>query len=275
MTPAKIVEVVSHMNGRDDDGDANAPAARRPSRRMSLISRQSGTDCRRSLLEARMARLTSRRPPSPVRYAPFNAIALLVGSQAGRPGVLTQCSLEEATELKLGMLHHTCCAETISVYGTEPVSLPMAMTLHGRKAFPRLLLRRLARPEMRLPPVPVLKYRWAMPKANRCFISKRAASRSARPPGCKAPEWLRQLYRRAAVPSGIRAALAGKPDSLSADLECVSSNDQTFTHRICGVPRVSLMQFLPGTDFISSGYFGGAELRQHVRRFQRRCRRLR
>ncbi|MEG3387516.1 propanediol/glycerol family dehydratase large subunit, partial [Salmonella enterica] len=30
------------------------------------------------------------------RYAPFNAIALLVGSQVGRPGVLTQCSLEEA-----------------------------------------------------------------------------------------------------------------------------------------------------------------------------------
>ncbi|MDA5161274.1 propanediol dehydratase, partial [Klebsiella pneumoniae] len=55
------------------------------------------------------------------RYAPFNAIALLVGSQVGRPGVLTQCSLEEATELKLGMLGHTCYAETISVYGTEPV----------------------------------------------------------------------------------------------------------------------------------------------------------
>ncbi|WP_411904783.1 propanediol/glycerol family dehydratase large subunit, partial [Salmonella enterica] len=54
-------------------------------------------------------------------YAPFNAIALLVGSQVGRPGVLTQCSLDEATELKLGMLGHTCYAETIPVYGTEPV----------------------------------------------------------------------------------------------------------------------------------------------------------
>ncbi|STV09763.1 propanediol dehydratase large subunit [Klebsiella pneumoniae subsp. ozaenae] len=67
------------------------------------------------------------------RYAPFNAIALLVGSQVGRPGVLTQCSLEEATELKLGMLGHTCYAETISVYGTERC-LPMAMTPRGRKA---------------------------------------------------------------------------------------------------------------------------------------------
>ena len=35
------------------------------------------------------------------RYAPFSAMALLIGSQAGRPGVLTQCSAEEATELEL------------------------------------------------------------------------------------------------------------------------------------------------------------------------------
>jgi propanediol dehydratase large subunit len=32
-----------------------------------------------------------------VRYAPFNALSLLVGSQVGRPGILTQCAVEEAT----------------------------------------------------------------------------------------------------------------------------------------------------------------------------------
>ena len=47
--------------------------------------------------------------------------SLLVGSQCGRPGVLTQCSLEEATELELGMRGFTAYAETISVYGTEDV----------------------------------------------------------------------------------------------------------------------------------------------------------
>ena len=55
------------------------------------------------------------------RYAPFNALSLLIGSQVGRGGVLTQCSLEEATELALGMRGLTCYAETISVYGTEDV----------------------------------------------------------------------------------------------------------------------------------------------------------
>src|SRR6266545_6745479 len=55
------------------------------------------------------------------RYAPFNALALLVGGQTGRGGVLTQDALEEATELQLGMRGLTAYAETVSVYGTEPV----------------------------------------------------------------------------------------------------------------------------------------------------------
>mgnify|MGYP002589495208 CR=1 FL=1 len=55
------------------------------------------------------------------RYAPFNAMSLLIGAQTGRQGILTQCALEEATELQLGMRGFTTYAETISVYGTEPV----------------------------------------------------------------------------------------------------------------------------------------------------------
>jgi len=31
------------------------------------------------------------------RYAPFNAMAIMVGAQVGRPGILTQCAVEEAT----------------------------------------------------------------------------------------------------------------------------------------------------------------------------------
>ena len=56
-----------------------------------------------------------------VRYAPLVALGLQVGGQTGRGGVLTQCALEEATELELGMRGITGYAETISVYGTETV----------------------------------------------------------------------------------------------------------------------------------------------------------
>src|SRR5258708_3306567 len=53
------------------------------------------------------------------RYAPFNALAILVGSQTGRGGVLTQCSVEESLGLQLAMKGLTSYAETLSVYGTE------------------------------------------------------------------------------------------------------------------------------------------------------------
>ncbi len=55
------------------------------------------------------------------RYAPLNAIAILVGSQTGRPGVMTQCAVEERRNLDLAIRGLVTYAETLSVYGTEPV----------------------------------------------------------------------------------------------------------------------------------------------------------
>ena len=57
-----------------------------------------------------------------------------------------------------------------------------------------------------------------------------------------------------AVPSGIRAVLAENLICSALDLECASSNDQTLTHSDMRRTARLLMQFLPGTDFISSGY---------------------
>src|SRR5579862_5187375 len=56
-----------------------------------------------------------------LRDAPSNALALLIGSQVGQSGALTQCSVEEATELEVGMRGLTTYAEAGSVYGTEQV----------------------------------------------------------------------------------------------------------------------------------------------------------
>jgi hypothetical protein len=56
-----------------------------------------------------------------LRDAPANALALLIGGQVGAAGALTQCSVEERTELELGMRGLTTYAETVSVYGTEQI----------------------------------------------------------------------------------------------------------------------------------------------------------
>ncbi len=51
--------------------------------------------------------------------APINALAILVGAQTPRGGVLTQCAVEERLNLRLGLKGLTSYAETLSVYGTD------------------------------------------------------------------------------------------------------------------------------------------------------------
>jgi propanediol dehydratase large subunit len=58
----------------------------------------------------------------------------------------------------------------------------------------------------------------------------------------------------AAVPGGIRAILAENLITCLQDLEVASSNDQTFTHSDMRKTARLMMQFLPGTDYICSGY---------------------
>ncbi|ORA32880.1 propanediol/glycerol family dehydratase large subunit [Mycobacterium aquaticum] len=53
--------------------------------------------------------------------APAVAVGLLIGSQVPAPGALTQCSVEEARELEMGVRGLVSYAETVSVYGTEQV----------------------------------------------------------------------------------------------------------------------------------------------------------
>jgi propanediol dehydratase large subunit len=57
-----------------------------------------------------------------------------------------------------------------------------------------------------------------------------------------------------AVPGGIRAVLAENVATVLTDLEVASGNDQTFTHSCIRNTARMLMQFLPGTDLIFSGY---------------------
>jgi propanediol dehydratase large subunit len=57
-----------------------------------------------------------------------------------------------------------------------------------------------------------------------------------------------------AVPAGVRTMLAENVATVLTDLEVASGNDQTFTHSPIRNTARMLMQFLPGTDLIFSGY---------------------
>src|SRR6185503_17312760 len=142
------------------------------------------------------------------RYAPLNALALLVGSQTGRPGVMTQCAVEERRNLELAIRGLVTYAETLSVYGTEPVYLEA-----------------------------------------RCLAVVRAAGSQGVQNGS-----ISCVALVMSVPGGTRAILGENVLAAWLDLEVASGNDAIASHSEIRKTAKLMGQFLPGTDFVTSGY---------------------
>jgi len=189
-----------------------------------------------------------------VRYAPFNAISIMVGAQVGRPGILTQCSVEEATELALGMRGFTAYAETVSVYGTEQVFMDGDDTPWSKSFLASCYASRGLKMRFTSGTGSEVQMGFAEGKSMlyleaRClYVAKGAGSQGIQNGSVSC------VGVPAAVPGGIRAILAENLIAMSLDLECASSNDQSFTHSDLRRVARTLMQFVPGTDFICSGY---------------------
>ena len=124
ITPAKMVEAINYLNVVELMMGMQKMRARKVPGNQAHITNlkddpvQIAADAAEGALRGFSEEETTM---GVARYAPFSAMALLIGSQTGRPGVLTQCSAEEATELELGIRGLTTYAETLSVYGTEKV----------------------------------------------------------------------------------------------------------------------------------------------------------
>ena len=124
ITPAKLAEIICHMNVVELMMAMQKMRARKMPGNQAHVTNlkddpvQLAADAAECALRGFSEEETTM---GVARYAPFSAMALLIGSQVGRRGVLTQCSAEEATELELGIRGLTTYAETLSVYGTEQV----------------------------------------------------------------------------------------------------------------------------------------------------------
>ncbi len=257
MTPAKITEVVSLMNVLEMMMAVTKMRARRIPANQAHVTNvkdhpvQIAADAAEASLRG-FAELETT--VGIVRYAPFNAISLMVGAQVGRPGILTQCAVEEATELNLGMRGFTAYAETVSVYGTEAVFMDGDDTPWSKAFLASCYASRGLKMRFTSGTGSEVQMGYAEGKSMlyleaRClFIAKAAGSQGIQNGSVSC------VGVPAAVPSGVRAILAENLIATALDLECASSNDQTFTHSDLRRVARSLMQFVPGTDFICSGY---------------------
>lgn len=257
MTPAKIVEVVGYMNVVEMMMALQKMRARKtPSNQCHVTNvKDNPVQIAADAAEAAIRGFDEQETTvGIVRYAPFNALGLLVGSQTGRPGIITQCALEEATELLLGMRGFTGYAETISVYGTEDVftdgdDTPWSKSFLASAYASRGLKMRFTSGTGSEVQMGYAEGKSMLYLEARCiFITKGAGSQGLQNGSISC------IGVPGGVPSGIRAVLAENLITCCLDLEVASGNDQTFSHSDMRRTARLLMQFLPGTDFITSGY---------------------
>jgi propanediol dehydratase large subunit len=188
------------------------------------------------------------------RYAPFNALALLVGGQTGRGGILTQDALEEATELQLGMRGLTAYAETVSVYGTEGVFVdgddtPWSKGFLASGYASRGLKMRFTSGTGSEVQMASAEGKSMLYLEIKCVMIAKGAGVQGLQNGS-----ISCIAVPGGVPGGIRAVLAENLVTTCMDMEVASGNDQSFSHSPYRRTARTLLQMLPGTDFIFSGY---------------------
>jgi len=257
ITPAKMVEVINYLNVVELMMGMQKIRARKTPGNQAHITNlkddpiQIAADAAEGALRGFAEEETTM---GVARYAPLSSIALLIGSQVGRPGVLTQCSAEEATELELGIRGLTTYAETLSVYGTEKVFIDGDDTPYSKAFLNSAYASR------------GLKVRFTSGSGSevlmgnsekksmlylecRClYVTKGAGSQGIQNGSVSC------IGVTGSVPSGIREVIAENLVAALLGLECASSNDQSFSNSDMRRTARTMLQFLPGTDFIFSGY---------------------
>ena len=257
ITPAKMTEVMNHLNVVELMMGMQKIRARRTPGNQAHITNlkddpvQIAADAAEGALRGFAEEETTM---GVARYAPLSAMALLIGSQVGRPGVLTQCSAEEATELELGIRGLTTYAETLSVYGTEKVFIDGDDTPYS-KAFlnsayaSRGLKVRFTSGSGSEVLMGSSEKKSMMYLECRCLYATKGAGSQGIQNGS-----VSCIGVTGSVPSGIREVIAENLVAALLGLECASSNDQSFSNSDMRRTARTMLQFLPGTDFIFSGY---------------------
>jgi propanediol dehydratase large subunit len=186
--------------------------------------------------------------------APSNAIALLIGSQVGAPGALTQCSIEEALELRLGLRGLTTYAETVSLYGTEQTFTDGDDTPWSKA----LLASAYASRGLKMRVTSGGGAEVLMGAAERCsmlYLESRCVA-LARAIGTQGVQngGIDGAAMVASVPDGMRELLAENLMVMMRDLESCSGNDTLISESDIRRSAHTTPLLLAGSDFIFSGY---------------------
>jgi propanediol dehydratase large subunit len=256
-TPAKLVQIVGQMNVLEMMmGLTKMRARRTPANQAHVTNRKENP----ALLAADAAEAALRgfaeveTTVGVTRYAPLNALAILVGSQTGRGGVLTQCAVEEATNLRLGFKGLTSYSETLSVYGSERTFIdgddtPWSKAFLGAAYASRGVKTRYTSGTGAAALMGHAEGKSMLYLEARCLMVTRGAGSQGAQNGS-----ISCIALPESLPGGVRAVLAENLLAMMLGLEVASGNDALASHSEMRKSAKLMLQFIPGTDFITSGY---------------------
>ena len=256
-TAAKLVDIVRHMTVLEMMmALARMRVRRTPANQAHVTNRREHP----ALLAADAAEAALRgfaeneTTVGVARVAPLNALAILVGSQVGRGGVLTQCAVEEAVNLRLGFKGLTSYAETLSVYGTagsfiDGDDTPWSKAFLASAYASRGVKIRFTSGTGSEALMGHSEGRSMLYLEARCLLVTRGAGSQGVQNGsisCVAlPE---------SLPGGVRAILAENLLAAMLNLEVAAGNDALASHSDMRKTAKLMCQFIPGADFVHSGY---------------------
>ena len=256
-TPAKLVDIMRHMNVLEMMNGLSKMRVRRvPANQAHVTNRRENP----ALLAADAAEAALRgfseieTTVGVARAAPFNALAILVGAQTGRGGVMTQCAVEEALGLRLAMKGLTTYAETLSVYGTEQAFVdgddsPWSKGFLASAYASRGVKVRFTSGTGSEALMGSAEQRSMLYLEARCLCVTRGAGSQGVQNGS-----ISCIALPESLPGGVRAVLAENLMASMLGLEVASGNDALASHSAIRKSAKLMLQFIPGTDFIFSGY---------------------
>ncbi len=256
MTPAKIARVLAQLDVAEITfAMKKMRARRRPSNQAHVTNRKD--DPLQLAADAACAAAWGFREIETTvalsRAAASNAVSVLIGSQIGSPGVLPQCSVEEATELSLGLRGFTTYAETLSNYGTEKVFLdgddtPWSKAFLAAAYASRGIKTRFTSGAGSEVLMGSTEGKSMLYLESRCVLMTRATGVQGVQNG-----GIDGVCIAGAVPAGVRELAAENLLVMSQGLESCSGNDSQFSRSDIRRTVRTMPQLLAGTDFITSG----------------------
>lgn len=256
-TAAKLVDIVRRMNVLEMMmGLAKMRARKSPANQAHVTNRKEHP----ALLAADAAEAALRgfneveTTIGVTRYAPLNALSILIGSQTGRGGTLTQCAVEEATNLRLGFKGFTTYSETLSVYGTERTFVdgddtPWSKAFLAAAYASRGVKIRFTSGTGAAALMGHSEGKSMLFLEARCLLTTKGAGSQGTQNGS-----ISCIALPESLPGGVRTVLAENLIAAMLGLEVASGNDALASQSEMRKSAKLMLQFIPGTDFITSGY---------------------